>query len=409
MRLTLCAALFCATTAAAQDLSGHGGPVNSFAAAASVAVSGGFDGRVIYWDTDQASAVQIARLHEGPVTAVALAGEGTFVSGGQDGRIAFWQQDRADPVWATPREVSPVSALAIGPDRIAAGFLDGRIALIDQASGQMELRSAHEGRVAGLAYLADGSLASVGSDLRFSRWDAEGGLLARASLPDLPNGLARAGEVLAVPFAEGALRLVSPEGVVLPERFLSERPLVAVAATETTVATAAVDGTIWILEMPTLARRAEVAGGSGPVWALALEGERLFAAGVQGSIRRFAASDGASLGGAEGLQAALTDDGSRGAEVWRACAVCHSLEPNDHSRAGPSLYGVLGRRIASAEGYDFSAALRGMDIVWTPETISALFELGPEAYTPGSRMPDQRVGDPADRQALVDYLSRFAP
>lgn len=409
MRWIAVAALFLANTAAAQDLAGHGGPVSALAAGASVAVSGGFDGRVIFWDAAGATALRIARLHEGNVTAVALAGDGAFVSAGQDGRIALWTRDGSEPVWATPREVSPVSALAVGTDHVAAGFQDGRIARIDLATAQMTLQSAHNGRVAGLAFLADGSLASVGGDLRYSRWDPAGGLLARATLPDLPNALARAGDALAIPFAAGVLRLISPDGTILPERFLSEKPLVAVAANEATVAAAAVDGTIWLLDLPTLAPRAEVPGGSGAIWALALDEGHLFAAGMQGVIRKFSALDGRALGAALPAQANSTEDGSRGAEVWRACAVCHSLEPGDHSRAGPSLHGVFGRKIASAEGYEFSPALRAMEIVWTPQTLSELFEVGPEAYTPGSRMPDQRVGDPADRQALVEYLLRFAP
>jgi len=35
-----------------------------------------------------------------------------------------------------------------------------------------------------------------------------------------------------------------------------------------------------------------------------------------------------------------------------------------------------------------------------------LFEFGPEAYTPGSRMPEQRVANPDDRQALVAFIAR---
>jgi cytochrome c len=387
MRLALLVGLALAGPVSAQDLRGHGGPVSALAAGAGVVVSGGFDGRAILWDAPGAAARRIERFHDGNVTAVALA-PGGFVSAGQDGRVALWQDGRAEPLWATPRGMAPVSALAAGPAGIAAGFFDGRIARLDPGTGAAREYPAHEGRVAGLAFLADGALASVGGDLRFARWGADGALQARAGLPDLPNGMALAGEALAVPFAEGALRLLSREGALLPERFLSERPLVAVAATQDIVATAAVDGS---------------------VWALALDGDVLFAAGVQGVIRRLSARDGAALGGATLTAADPADDGSRGAQVWQACAVCHSLEPGDHSRAGPSLHGIFGRPIASAEGYDFSPALRSLPIVWTPQTVAELFEHGPEVYTPGSRMPDQRVSDPADRQALVEYLARFAP
>jgi hypothetical protein len=33
-----------------------------------------------------------------------------------------------------------------------------------------------------------------------------------------------------------------------------------------------------------------------------------------------------------------------------------------------------------------------------------LFELGPHVYTPGSKMPLQKIADPAKRGALVRYL-----
>jgi cytochrome c len=66
----------------------------------------------------------------------------------------------------------------------------------------------------------------------------------------------------------------------------------------------------------------------------------------------------------------------------------------------------MGRRIATAPGYNFSEPLKRMDIVWSKETISRLFEVGPAAYTPGTKMPEQTITDPADRQALVEWLAK---
>ena len=73
---------------------------------------------------------------------------------------------------------------------------------------------------------------------------------------------------------------------------------------------------------------------------------------------------------------------------------------------GPTLAGLFGRRIATLPGYDFSDALKRLDIVWTPETVSKLFEIGPAAYTPGTKMPEQRIGSEQDRAALVQFLER---
>jgi cytochrome c len=47
-----------------------------------------------------------------------------------------------------------------------------------------------------------------------------------------------------------------------------------------------------------------------------------------------------------------------------------------------------------------------MDIVWTPETVARLFEIGPNAMTPGTTMPEQRIGAPEDRAALIDFLEK---
>jgi len=76
------------------------------------------------------------------------------------------------------------------------------------------------------------------------------------------------------------------------------------------------------------------------------------------------------------------------------CSIYHTL----------TLHGIFGRRIGTAAGYDCFEALRGMDIVWTPRTVSDLFKYGTEACTPGSRMPEQKVPSDSDRAALIEIL-----
>jgi len=39
------------------------------------------------------------------------------------------------------------------------------------------------------------------------------------------------------------------------------------------------------------------------------------------------------------------------------------LRPDEGNRAGPTLAGIFGRRIATLPGYNFSAALKTLDIV----------------------------------------------
>lgn len=392
----------------AQDLRGHGGPVGALDVAGDRLLSGGFDTRAILWDLSRASARNVTRFHEGNVTGVALLPDGGFVTAGQDGRIALWLADGRVPDFATDPGVSAIAALAVSPDgsRVAAGFWDGQVHVLERATGRVQSQQAHSDRVTGLGFLPSGDLVTVGGDLRLVRWDAGFTPLARAELPDLPNGLAISEGRIAVIFAEGALRLFAPSGEALPERFLTDRPLVALAARGGDIAAGAIDGTVWYLTADALTQRVMFRAATGPVWALALGRRQAFTAGADGVIRRWSLEDGTALGDdAAPVQAEYSDD-SRGAEIWRACAVCHSLIPEDHSRAGPSLSGIFGQRIATQPGYDYSPALEALDIVWTPRTVAELFEHGPDAYTPGSRMPEQRIADAADRVALVEFLAR---
>ena len=71
-----------------------------------------------------------------------------------------------------------------------------------------------------------------------------------------------------------------------------------------------------------------------------------------------------------------------------------------------TLAGIFGRKIASLPGYNFSEALKQLNIVWTPETVSKLFEVGPMTYTPGTKMPEQRIGSAEDRAALMKFLDK---
>jgi cytochrome c len=148
-----------------------------------------------------------------------------------------------------------------------------------------------------------------------------------------------------------------------------------------------------------------------PVWSVAFfpDNKTLLTGGTDRLVRRWDALKGehigtVALGGTEDPLAAYAGD--RGAEVYKACVACHTLTPDEGNRAGPTLHGIFGRRIASLPGYSFSPALRNMDIVWTPETVSQLFEIGPMQYTPGTKMPEQKITSPEDRKALMDFLEK---
>ena len=95
---------------------------------------------------------------------------------------------------------------------------------------------------------------------------------------------------------------------------------------------------------------------------------------------------------------------ARGREVYlRACQPCHDVEPNAH-QVGPSLYGVVGREIGTAEGYRrYSAALRQASGTWTPERLDRYLG-APRDMFPGQRKLYDGLKNAQDRVDLIAYL-----
>ena len=88
----------------------------------------------------------------------------------------------------------------------------------------------------------------------------------------------------------------------------------------------------------------------------------------------------------------------------RKCSICHTLTEGSARKAGPSLHGVFGRQAGTVPDYAYSETLDGSEIVWSAETINDLFDLGPDRYIPGTKMPMQVIAKQVDRDNLIDYL-----
>lgn len=100
---------------------------------------------------------------------------------------------------------------------------------------------------------------------------------------------------------------------------------------------------------------------------------------------------------AELLQVA---DASAGSRQWNQCRACHVMAEGEHG-VGPSLYKVVGRDIASIDGFNYSGALP--DGVWTTEEMSAFIE-APREYAPGTSMGYSGMASAEDRANLIAYI-----
>jgi cytochrome c2 len=104
------------------------------------------------------------------------------------------------------------------------------------------------------------------------------------------------------------------------------------------------------------------------------------------------------------LEPAKGDDGET--LFATQCSGCHAIVDGMSHRLGPDLRGVVGRRIASARGYEeYSAALRAQRGEWTQERLDEFLH-DPQAMAPGNSMGFAGVQDAKHRAALIEYLSQ---
>lgn len=417
--LTLIASLLISAQTARAQMMGHGGPVRAIAVSADgkSLLSGGFDTAAIRWLLASESAEQVLRFHSDAVNAVGFLADRRLVTAGADARIAIWTAGRQQPDTVFQGHEAPVVALAISPDgaMIASGSWDHSVRLWSLIDGAQRVLQGHSRNVNGVAFAPDGkSLVSVGYDLTLRIWHLPSETVETIELSAPLNAVVIAGDgEIVVGAADGKLRLLSADGTSRGEVAAGATPIVALAISNdgTLIAAASVGGTVAIIDRTTRAVLRTLRGAGVPVWSVAFlpDSETLLAGGADGKIRRWNARTGEPIGSdllgtpADPLAAYAGDPG---AEVFRACVACHTLSEKETQRAGPTLAGVYGRKIGSLPGYRFSDALKTMDTIWTPETVAKMFEIGPNAYTPGTKMPEQRIGSAEDRRALTEFLAR---
>ncbi len=82
------------------------------------------------------------------------------------------------------------------------------------------------------------------------------------------------------------------------------------------------------------------------------------------------------------------------------CVACHSL---DASRVGPMLRGVVGRKVASVAGYEYSDPLKRVRGRWDAQRLEKWLT-DPQSVAPGTKMAFS-LASATDRAAVIQYLA----
>ncbi len=409
------------------DLIGHGGPVKAVATSPDGVgiVSGSFDYSMMFWNiSDAANPVMLKRFpgHDGAVNAVAVLPDARHaITGSDDGMLRLLDLQTGAIEHVFEGHAHKVVGVAVSPDgTLAASASWDRTVRIWSLAKKRELHvlKGHRNTVNAAVFSTDGQFVySTGTDATIRKWRVSDGSQERVIyrngwginvLAALPGG-----SKLAFGALNGTAAILDIEsGEIAHELAQRDRPILSVAVSpeHRVVAFGGGDGIVSVHDMTDWTPVRLLDNPYGPIWALTFsgDGDTLYLGGLDDTVHYWQFRPGRNFEPARGKfpRRFQTDEGLSVGErqFARKCSVCHTLSPDDANRAGPTLYGIFGRRAGTLPGYAYSNALLKSEIVWNADTIGQLFEKGPQHLVPGTKMPLQKMSNAEERDAMIVWL-----
>jgi len=413
---------------AVSNLVGHGGPVKSVAIGhkSGRALTGSFDYSMILWDISAQPPKVLKKFdaNDGAVNVVRFLRDGArAISAGDAGQVTLWDLKTGKRLHVFKGHTAKIVDLSLSPDdgiAVSASW-DRTLRVWDLKNLKAgPVLRGHKGPVNAVvisAFRDRPVIYSASYDGTIRRWDYATGEFERKVYShgwgiNVLKAL-KGGKQLVFGALNGARGVIDPaEGALIKEfpRLVNPILSMAVDRNELFVAFGSAGGKIQVYTASNWNLVEEYQNPYGPIWTMtfAKYGVQIYYGGLDDFVimwqvsprkqfeplssrfpRRFQKSGNLSLGERQ---------------FARKCSICHTLTKNGANRAGPTLFGVFGRRAGTLPGYSYSSALKKSDIVWSEQTIERLFQEGPEHFTPGSKMPLQKIADAKLRGALVEFL-----
>ena len=96
-------------------------------------------------------------------------------------------------------------------------------------------------------------------------------------------------------------------------------------------------------------------------------------------------------------------DPADGAKVFRKCQACHTADKDGKNMTGPWLYNVIGRKVASEPGFNYTDAMKEHGGTWTYERLNT-YLTDPQKVVPGTKMSFAGLPKVKDRARVIAYL-----
>jgi cytochrome c len=101
-------------------------------------------------------------------------------------------------------------------------------------------------------------------------------------------------------------------------------------------------------------------------------------------------------------------DTAAGEKAAKKCAACHTFDQGGANKIGPNLHGVVGRAVASHEGFAFSEPLKKYGGNWDYAKLDCFIH-DPKGCVAGTKMAFAGVKKDSERADIIGYLRSISP
>ena len=137
-------------------------------------------------------------------------------------------------------------------------------------------------------------------------------------------------------------------------------------------------------------------------------GEYFAAEHVEKGGYEVAGAEGGEAGGAAAevpiANLLQTADAAKGAETFKKCQACHTIDAGGANGTGPNLHGIVGKAIGKVAGYAYSPGVAAHGGNWDFEAMNSWLK-NPKKFIDGTKMSFAGLSKGEDRANLIAYLN----